>query len=514
MRAAALLALVVAAAVPGRAAERATASISYLTTTSAYLDAGREHGLREGSIVTVVRDGGPVATLEVTAVSSRRASCTRPPGVELAVGDRVTFVPAATPTPVKVAPSLPAPAPPRRRADRRLGGRIGFRYLGFADRSALGGSYSQPGLDLRLQGTSLRDRFDVSVDLRARRTWRTLSDGSGRDDARTRVYALLGRWHASSEVAVTVGRQVTASLASVSLFDGVSAAREGVRWSVGAFGGTQPDVDNYGWSDRTREWGAWIGWRSDASGPGAGLTTGFVSSREDGALDREYFVLQGRLRRRTLFAQVTQEIDLNRGWKRESDPLVLPTSTLVTARWDVHERVALDGGFDSRRAVRLYRDRVTPETEFDDGTRRGAWGGVRWRPFARTSVGMSYRASGGGDAGAADAATATVRADWPRWHGASLGLRSTRYANERLHGWLHSATAGAALGSRVRADLTLGSRDESDPSLPGGGNDIRWTALDLDVRLARAWYALVSGERSAGTVENNARVHASAVWRF
>ena len=39
-------------------------------------------------------------------------------------------------------------------------------------------------------------------------------------------------------------------------------------------------------------------------------------------------------------------------------------------------------------------------------------------------------------------------------------------------------------------------------------------SLDLDMRLSRAWYALVSVERSDGDVERNASVHASIVYRF
>jgi hypothetical protein len=129
-------------------------------------------------------------------------------------------------------------------------------------------------------------------------------------------------------------------------------------------------------------------------------------------------------------------------------------------------------------------------------------------------VGASFRRSTGGDAGVASSGTATLRTDLPRLGGASVGWRSTRYANAQLDGWLHSATVGAPVGSRVHADLTLGVRDETDPSLPSGGNDLRWTALDLDVRLSRGWYALVSGERSDGDVERNASVHGSIVYRF
>jgi hypothetical protein len=491
----------------------AEARVTYLTSSTAYLDAGSESGLRKSSIVTVIRDGVTVATLEVVALSTRRASCARPPGVELRVGDRVTFVPVSrsgkTPTPA------PAPsAPLSTSVERKLRGRVGIRYLGFDDRTGTGESYVQPGLDVRLEGTSIVEGVDVSADVRARRTWRTLTDGSELQNSGTRVYALLARWRPASGLALTAGRQVAASLASVSIFDGVAASLEGASWSVGGFGGTQPGIDDFGWSDRIREWGAWIGWRDPARAARTAVTTGFVSSRDGRALDREYFVVEGRMSRDRLFAQLTQEIDLNRGWKGETEPTLRATSTFLTGRWEVRPNVSLDVGFDGRRAVRLHRHRVTPETEFDDSVRRGAWGGVAWRPWPRTRVGASFRRSTGGDAGVAGSGTATLRTDLPRLGGASVGLRTTRYSNAQLDGWLHSATVGAPLGSRVHADLTLGVRDETDPRLPNGGNDLRWASLDLDVRLSPGWYALVSGERSDGDVERNTSVHGSIVYRF
>ncbi len=180
----------------------------------------------------------------------------------------------------------------------------------------------------------------------------------------------------------------------------------------------------------------------------------------------------------------------------------------------MREDVTLDAGFDSRRAVRLHRHRITPETEFDDSYRRGTWGGIRFRPVRHSSVGVGFRRSAGGAAGDANAVTGTFRTSWPALRGATVSLRSTHYSNTRLNGWLHSVTAGAPVGPRLRAGLTFGVRDENDPSQPSGGNDLRWAGLDLDLRLSRGWYALVSGERSNGDVERSSRVHASVVLRF
>ena len=506
---------------PVGAAEPIEATITYLTSSSAYVDAGTRNGLVKGSVVSVVRDGTVVTTLEVTALSSRRAACARTQtDLELFVGDRVTYVPEPHPVGAVAAervdvPSIAVPSVAETRREPRLQGRLGFRYLGFTDDSGLGENYAQPGLDVRLEASSILDQVDVSADVRSRRTYRTLTDGTGREDGRTRVYRLLGRWRPSGgPVAVTVGRQVSAHLASVSIFDGVAAAYEGDRWSLGGFGGTQPGLDDYGFSDRIREYGVWLGRRGADAGARWSVTAGFVGSYDGNALDREYFVLQGRLNRRVVSIHATQEIDVARGWKSESESFLSPTSTLLGARWNVRDDLSLDGGFDTRRAVRLHRHRITPETEFDDSFRRGMWGGARFTPTAHSSLALSVRRSTGGSAGAATATTATLRLRRPSLHGVSATLRSTRYLNARAHGWLHSVTAGASPGARIHSDITVGFRNERDPRLLSGHDDLRWIALDLDARISRGWYALISAERSHGETEDNRQTHVSVVYRF
>jgi hypothetical protein len=384
-------------------------------------------------------------------------------------------------------------------------GRLGVRYLGLRDRSGFGEDYAQPGLDVRLEGTSLFDRrVDFSADVRTRRTYRTRTDGSDARTGRTRVYRLLGSW------------QVSASLSSISIFDGISAEYGTGRWSFGAFGGTQPDASDFGWSDRIREYGGWVGWQNGAAPASSWrLTTGFVASYDDGALNREHFVVQSRFRTRRLFAYALQEIDLSRDWKREEEPLLGLTSTLVSGRFDISKTLTLDAGFDSRRAIRLHRDRITPETEFDDSYRQGAWGGVRARPFPHSRIDLNVRRSTGGAAGSANSGTLTFRTGWPRFHDISATARSTWYVNDRVDGWLRSLGGGASgIGGRARVEVTGGIRTESGAGSSSREDTFRWIAVDVDARIAQTWYAVVSWERSEGDSEESTLTYASAVYRF
>ena len=51
-----------------------TARITYLTSVSAYIDAGREDGLEEGAAVDVLESGTPVASLKVAYLASHQAA--------------------------------------------------------------------------------------------------------------------------------------------------------------------------------------------------------------------------------------------------------------------------------------------------------------------------------------------------------------------------------------------------------------------------------------------------------
>ena len=56
----------------------------------------------------------------------------------------------------------------------------------------------------------------------------------------------------------------------------------------------------------------------------------------------------------------------------------------------------LDGGFDTRRSVRLYRNRVTPETEFDDSQRQGVRLGLTLQSKVHFRAALDARSNDGG----------------------------------------------------------------------------------------------------------------------
>jgi hypothetical protein len=524
------IALALCAAFSGSASAR-TYRITYLTSATAYIDAGQDDGVAVGGRIDVVRGGAVIATLTVTDVSSRRASCAiESASAALAVGDEVRFVPAprAADAPPVGSPLAPAPAVAVEEADakprpswassRGLKGRIGVQYLGVFDQSGYGGDISRPSLDVRIDGRRVAgSAFDVEVDARARHTYQVVADGSEYDEAEARVYRLNASWRSSGDrVRVALGRQFSSALATISTFDGVVAEANGARFGGGVFAGTQPAPIDYGWSPDVQEYGAFVRVRSAARASlrWEGVLAG-VGSYQDGQINREYVPVLGRLISRTLSLTLLQEIDVYRGWREsvEGDQYGF-TSTFASARWRASKTVDLDAGYDNRRDVRLYEDYLSPETAFDAAYREGVWGGASVNLAGRYRFGAVVRNNSGGSAGGATSYTLTASGSRLGPANLNLRLRGTRYDNERSDGWMLTTAVGWAPDARWSLEFFGGFRGDYGKSIATPDVTTSWFGGEVDVSLVQGWYLNVSGENSSSGEDAYNQVYTGLSWRF
>jgi hypothetical protein len=501
-----------------RAAEVASAQVSYVTASSVYVSAGSEDGLAVGQRLTVHRGAEVVATVEVTELSAHRAACRIVDRLlDPVVGDTVSFAPAAVPDAVVATSGETLPS---RSAAPGAGihGRIGMRYLSVFDRTDELGDYAQPALDVRLDSSSVAGSpWGFALDTRARRTRRSSADGLDEDDTRTRVYRAAAWWRdAAQPWSFTAGRQYAPALSAVSIFDGVSAQYARERYAVGMIAGTQPEIGDYGYATDVTEYGGYVEFRGAAQAPRRwSLTTGLIGSYEDSEVNREFLYVQGRLLSPSWTAYLTQEVDYNRSWKRDQgEDTIEPTSTFAGVSYRAGSRVTLNAGFDNRRNVRLYRDRETPETEFDDTFRRGIRAGVGLRAGRRMRFGLDGWSSSRDEAGDARSYTATGGARQLVDGHLDVHGRATRYENDRVEGWLYAAEVGAPLGRRVYLRAEGGVRQEDDLVGLSAGEDQSWFGLDADFALGRRWYLTLSAERTSGDRDEVDLLYSTVTYRF
>jgi hypothetical protein len=511
---------------PATSAPVATAHVTYVTGSSVYLDAGRDNGLQVGDTVEVVRNGAVIARLTVSYLSGNRADCTVAASTQtVAVGDLARYTPrpgAVSPgsgTGTGAAPQGPTGGTTRTGAERsksgQFHGRVGARYMMVKDRDRSDLGYSQPGLELRLDATGLGP-VDAYADVRARRTYRKLPTGN-ETDSFNGVYRLAVAYHPGDpRQSIVFGRQFAPSLAVVSLFDGLSYEYNAGRWSAGGIYGAQPNPDLTVSSD-IREYGGYWQYRGvSGNSRSYEITTGAIASYDQGNLNRQFAFLQGRYRGPRLNGFAVTEIDYNSGWKvsEGGQSTIDPTSVFASLRYKAGENVDLYGGYDNRRNVLLWRDRVTPETEFDDSHRQGGWGGISFRMGRHAEAAADLRRSTGGPNGTADGYSVRVGLDRLTSADLEFNLRGTHYSNDLSDGWLYSLGSGFDAGSRTHVELAVGHLDETSNVESPLDRTSDWFDLDVDVMIARRWYLLMSGERYSGDGENNDQLYAVVSFRF
>lgn len=511
----------------------ATACVTYLTASTVYLDAGAADGIAEGDELEVVRDGRVVARLRVFVVSSHKAGCRRigdiDADVEIEAGDEVRYAAAAVPTaPTAAGAAVMAESETTRDATRSealsfterlrdagFSGRVGVRYI-MIEEPNLGVGYHRPGVDLRVRGDDLFETgIGLDVDARAYRSYRDVS-GDSSTDSSNRIYRANTSWTGSEfPLRMALGRQFVPSLAAVSLFDGVSGEYAGDGYGVGVLGGLEPDPYDYGLSTDVQQYGAYGELRNRIGARRRwGATLGLIGSYAKGSVNREFLYLQGRYDDRRASLYLAQEVDLNRGWKKDAgESVVSSTSTFAYGRYRILESVALTAGFDNRRNVRLYRDRVDPVTEFDDAYRTGYWVGADGK-YGRLRAGMDARISTGGSGGSAESGSLYLGAVQLTRFDIDVRSRTTYFSSDAANGWLESLRAGAPVGDSVQVALIGGLRDDQAKGSYGVDTRIGWYGFDVDVALGRHWFLLLSFERNQGSDIDNYQVYTSVSYRL
>lgn len=496
----------------------ATALVTYVAGSSIYIDVGSSAGLAVGDTIELIEGDTVIATLEVTELSSRRAACrVIESSRAIRIGDQARF------TPKEVQADEPSESAEKsetkkksRRRSSNWNGRVGVRYW-YSDEGLSGSRVTQPAFDFRVDGHDIGGApLDLSIDTRSRRTTRKTASSSTSDSI-SRVYQARVGWNPGrSGWAVAAGRQISPEFASVSIYDGVSVHYRKPAWSTGVFYGTQPKAEDFGFGGPISEYGAYVRRQRAVRGKNFwALTFGVVTSEEDSEFNREYAFLRARVSSKRWTAVLTQEVDHNKDWKAAVESSTWdPTGTFVYARFKASDRVTLRAGYDDRRRVRLWRDRLTPETEFDDANRTGFRLGTDLKLTKRMGLSLSARQRDGGNNGASDSITSTFRIRNLGSRNLSVTQRLTKYTNDDLDGLLASAYVGANLGARLHLEVGGGIRDESSARAMALTDSVVWFGFDMDVDLGRRWYATWSVERSDGDFEELTQSYLSLSVRF
>ncbi len=397
--------------------------ISHVGADAVYLNGGRSHGLSVGQVIAVLRDGEPVAELQVAFVSKKSASCRVVDSrLEIVLGDQaIPLASVDSPEPTVGHPAdprgveEPAPAtpgaggpeedrkvsstPPASGTDRKwadFSGTLSLRWHHFDDGSEVPRSFDQTTARVNLRTQSLGGAYEARIRIRGREDRRYNASEATETDRRDRLYELAFTYEPpEGRILVEAGRMTSSPMLGFDYLDGVVGEyrfpRRGTngttgsrgpsgdlqpRFGVGGFYGQRSDVDDIGLGTEGAAYGAFFHYkrkRTRESPFYADLLVGGIRETYEGEVSREFVSVYGRLGSGSRWAFYQRaDIDINTDWRRDVAGDDYQVSNLLsTVNYRFTDSLRLGLSYDHRRRFRELENRDTPEEIFDDRLREG-----------------------------------------------------------------------------------------------------------------------------------------------
>ena len=451
--------------------------VTFFSSENVFVDGGKTVGLEVGNRLVVKADGKNVAVLEVVFVADYSASCK----ILKKVGDfqtgsmAETFVKVAGQEPEKQGSSVPEPAverpaPKKERKSRvrkkktRISGSISAQYFGLQDNTEAGLDFGQPGVRLNIRGRQLWGRhFNFRVRTRARYNNRSRDYNTdvAQNEWRNRLYELsFGYENREQFLNFKAGRLISRHISSVGYVDGLQLQMNLTPgFQIGAFGGTQPDIRNSGFSSTVTKYGVFANVVRGKS-PRSRLesTVSLAGEYNAGTVSREFLALRNSLNYGALRIYQSLEGDLNREWRKEKSGQAFSLTNLyASATYNLGKRATVGLTFDNRKNYWTYEVRSVADSLFDDALRTGL------RANASLKLPWQIRMYGNGGLRKRDGEAQGTYS----WFGGlsknnllmkrlSLHLRGSGFNNQATRGLNTSAQLSKSFRSGHRFDVAYG----------------------------------------------------------
>ena len=385
------------------------AEIKYISKEAVYIDAGKNQGLAVGDTLRLYRANKLIAFILVKSAASSSAACTVLRAAEKPqIGDVVKL-------PSKAVTARPAPTPGQRQKAReaqrrtqtassntnRIRGYLSAQSYWQQDGSGTTFSSVQPSLSGRLKiqniaGSGIEFRMRQRSRLYERTASQLYPDGESEWQHRIFEMSLV---YSASDVPweFGAGRVYSPHIRGIGLIDGVHIARQidqNVR--IGFAAGKDPDPQTAAFDANRSKFGAFVAFESGSYDRQKLATTiAYAGSHDGGMINREFIYLQNnywRSRRFSIYQSI--EIDLNRDWRKQAAGKSVTFSNFyLTAHMTINNSVSANLSVDARKNPYTLSTINTPDSLFDDATRKGVSGGVSVTPAQnmRTGANVSLR---------------------------------------------------------------------------------------------------------------------------
>jgi hypothetical protein len=390
-------------------AETIRAKVVGLSQSAIYIDAGSASGLTKGNTGEVQRNGARIASIEVLFVSEKSASCkvmekTSAPQegddaiLEIVRSAGVLPKDSIRQLSTQKESSVAKPAPQKSALKMRVTGRIAFQTYYVDNQDASNLSFAQPSLLLSGRIENIAQSF-YSFSLFMRSSWtdhqRRLNESSG-SEWLSRIYeASLSYRNPASDLQYSAGRIRSNRISGIGDFDGLMFDYKlNGHFSLGAFGGTQPDLRTSKIKTDMTKYGAYSSYESgEVSSLQFNSVLAVAGEYLKGNINREFVYEQINLStRRQLSLYQSGELNINRGWRRDAAGKTLELSSmLVSVRYMPLTFLTTSFNYDNRTNYRTYETKTVPDTLFDNHLQQGVWAGAELRFLGN----MNFDVNGG-----------------------------------------------------------------------------------------------------------------------
>jgi len=484
-------------------------TVKYVSVSAIYLDAGRSQGIQKGDPGEIRRADSLIARVEVEFVADNSASCRllESSGI-IRVGDRA-IVQITPPPKVETdttshqpVPAAPAPAPlrkPPKASINRVTGSASVQALSQNDLGQSNRDFVEPAFVLRGQLDNLAGtQHTLSVRLRSVKTDRQLG-ASQEWTHRLYEFALYYR-NPDARISYGAGRLLSNRLSGIGYLDGATLEyRMNPVWSVGAFGGAQPDLRTFGFDKKQTKAGVFAAYdRGSFATSHLSGTLALAGNYQNSNISREFAYEQLSYSVQRLFLYQSAEANINRGWRKAAEGSSIDLSNvLLNARYSPLGWLTTTLSYDNRTNFRTYETRFTPDSVFDHALRQGwklgANAKLPQRLYLLGEAGVRTKQNEGTE-------TRTLTGGIGSYDlfrsGFQLDARFTTFQGRFSKGYQPTFSVSRDILHRGRAGVQLGSNRYTIEQLPGTV-DNRWVRLNTDWYLSRHIYGSAYGEIDA-----------------
>jgi hypothetical protein len=206
-----------------------------------------------------------------------------------------------------------------------------------------------------------------------------------------KVYNLSLEYDFGQGMKVWAGRKINFNISNIGAIDGLQAEKKWKKFLVGGFGGSRPDLMDYGFNPDLVQYGGYAGHILETRNGLVQSTLAMVEQRNSGMTDRRFMYFQhinSAIKRVHIFTSFEFDLyTLENGLPKNTFNI---TSLYISARYRISDRLSVFGSFDSRNNIIYYESyKNFIDQLLEDETRQGFRFNMNYRPVKKLSIGVN-----------------------------------------------------------------------------------------------------------------------------